>query len=87
MLHNHEDNDQSFSSTDNRLQINDAHTLGQLQKQLSEVFNGATTVVDMKHVIHWSGLCEKEKCLFNVSGFSHYCYFKITSIVGPHSTQ
>lgn len=84
--HIHDDIDQTFSKTANLLQSNDVHTLGQFHKQMGELFNGATTVVKMKHVLNWSGLCEKEKCLIYVSGFSHYRDFKFKSFVGLDST-
>ncbi len=74
--HTHEDIDQTFSRTSDRLRCNDAITLSDLHDELRQVYNDKTTVCAMSNVVNWSGLCEKEKCLTNLKNFSKYRYFK-----------
>ncbi len=74
--HTHEDIDQTFSRTSDRLRCNDAVTLSDLHEELRHVYNDKTTVCAMNNVVNWSGLCEIEKCLTNVKHFSKYRYFK-----------
>ncbi len=74
--HTHEDIDQTFSRTSDRLRCNDAITLSDLHAELRQVYNDQTSVGAMKNVVNWSGLCEKEKCLTNIKNFSKYRYFK-----------
>ena len=74
--HTHEDIDQTFSRTSERLRCNDAITLSDLHGELRNVYNDRTSVCVMKNVVNWSGLCEEEKCLTNIKNFSKYRYFK-----------
>lgn len=74
--HTHEDIDQAFSRTADRLRSNDAVTLLDMKSQLQTVYNSRTFVTEMDSVINWSGLCTQERCLTNVSGFSHYRHFR-----------
>lgn len=74
--HTHEDIDQTFSRTSDRLRCNDAITLEDLHGELKHVYNDATSVGAMNNVINWSGLCETEKCLTNLKQFSKFRYFK-----------
>ncbi len=74
--HTHEDIDQTFSRTSDRLRCNDAVTLCDLHSELRQVYNDQTTVGAMNSVANWSGLCEDEKCLTNLKSFSKYRYFK-----------
>ena len=59
--HTHEDVDQAFSQTSARLPVNDAITLGDLHKELTQTNNGKVKVQDMRKLINWSGLCDEEK--------------------------
>ncbi len=74
--HTHEDIDQTFSRTSDRLRCNDAMTLEDLHGQLRHVYNSNTSVCAMNNVANWSGLCEIERCLTNVKNFSKFRYFK-----------
>jgi len=76
--HTHEDIDQSFSRTAERLRTNDAVTLSDLHHQLSQTYNEHTQVTDMKHTINWSGLCEEQGCLNPINSFSQYRYFHLS---------
>ncbi len=76
--HTHEDIDQTFSRTSDRLRCNDAITLNDLHAELRTVYNDKTSVVSMNNVINWSGLCETEKCLTNLKNFSKFRYFKFS---------
>lgn len=77
--HTHEDIDQAFSCTAERLRSNDAVTRADLHCQLEKVYNNRTVVREMKSIVNWSGLCSSEKCLSPVSGFSHYRYFRFST--------
>ncbi len=74
--HTHEDIDQTFSRTSDRLRCNNAITLRDLHHELKQVYNDQTSVVSMKNVANWSGLCEKESCLTNIKNFSKFRYFR-----------
>ena len=74
--HTHEDIDQTFSRTSDRLRCNDAITLEDLHGELRTVYNNQTFVGSMNQVVNWSGLCQQEKCLSKVKNFSKYRYFK-----------
>ncbi len=74
--HTHEDIDQTFSRTSDRLRCNDAVTLSDLHGELRQVYNDKTSVCSMNNVVNWSGLCEAERCLTNLKNFSKYRYFK-----------
>ncbi len=74
--HTHEDIDQTFSRTSDRLRCNDAITLSDLHGELRHVYNDRTSVGAMNNVVNWSGLCESEKCLTNLKHFSKYRYFR-----------
>jgi len=74
--HTHEDVDQAFSATSNRLRRNDTITLDDLHEQLRAVYNRHTAVARMKYIINWSGLCRSEDALTNIKNFSHYRYFR-----------
>lgn len=76
--HTHEDIDQVFSCTSNRLRSHDAITLLDMHKQLRTVFNEHTEVLHMKYVANWSGLCETSGALAKVTLFSHFRYFLFT---------
>lgn len=79
--HTHEDIDQTFSRTAERLRSNDAITLGDLQYQLRQTYNNETSVTSMSSVANWSGLCENERCLRRVSQFSQYRYFRFGRVL------
>ncbi len=74
--HTHEDIDQAFSTTSNRLRQRDAITLPDMLCELRQVYNKHTSVAHMKQVINWSGLCEQERVLTTVKNFSHYRFFR-----------
>lgn len=74
--HTHEDIDQSFSSTSERLRSNNAVTISDLQQELKSSYNDQTEVSRMENMVNWSDLCQQEKCLSNVQGFSQYHYFR-----------
>ena len=73
--HTHEDIDQLFSRTSERLRSSDCITLDDLHTELGKVYNSDSTVRHMAHVANWSGLCEKDKLLANITNFSQYRYF------------
>lgn len=73
--HTHEDIDQSFSVTADRLRHNDAITLDDLHSQLRETYNSHTQVSRMACVVNWSGLVGAENCLRPVRQFTKYRYF------------
>lgn len=74
--HTHEDIDQTFSRTSERLRSKDAVTMKELKSELSNVYNSRTTVGDMDKIANWSTLCERTKCLTKISGISQYHYFR-----------
>lgn len=74
--HTHEDIDQAFSRTADRLRSNDAITLADMKLQIGTVYNNRTIVTEMDSIINWSGLCTEQSCLTNVSGFSQYRHFR-----------
>lgn len=74
--HTHEDIDQTFSRTSERLRSKDAITLKELRSELSNVYNNGTTVCDLDKIANWSTLCERTKCLTKISGISQYHYFR-----------
>lgn len=74
--HTHEDIDQAFSTTSARLRVHEAVTLNDLLFQLRQVYNSHTSVVHMKNIINWSGLCHQERILTTVKNFSTYRFFK-----------
>ncbi len=76
--HTHEDIDQAFSTTSARLRVNEAITLKDLLNQLRQVYNRHTSVVHMKNIINWSGLCEQENILTSIKNFSVYRYFNFS---------
>ncbi len=78
--HTHEDIDQTFSRTSDRLRCNDAVTLDELHGEFRQVYNEHTSVGSMNNVINWSDLCENEKCLSNMKKFSKYRYFKFVRV-------
>ncbi len=84
--HTHEDIDQTFSRTSDRLRCNNAITLSDLHHELKQVYNERTTVVEMKNVANWSGLCENEKCLSNIKNFSKYRYFRFNRVAPTEET-
>lgn len=75
--HTHEDIDQTFSRTSERLRNRDAITLSDLHNELSQTYNKNTQVSHMDKIANWSGLCGKEKCLTSVEGVSQFQYFRI----------
>ncbi len=79
--HTHEDIDQTFSRTSDRLRSNNAITLGELHEELRHTYNEHTVVGSMSNVINWSGLCEDQNCLTKVKLFSKYRYFKFSKAV------
>lgn len=85
--HTHEDIDQAFSRTSDRLRCNDAVTLNDLHSELRTVYNDQTTVGQMKNVVNWSGLCDQESCLTNIKHFSKFRYFKIFKSKEPGSVD
>lgn len=74
--HTHEDIDQTFSRTSDRLRNHIAITLEDLHHQLRQTYNNNTCVTHMKHVANWSALCEQQRCLQRVTQFSQFRYFK-----------
>lgn len=82
--HTHEDIDQVFSRSAERLRSNDAITLGDLHSELSSVYNDLTDVYHMKKIVNWSGLCHEAKCTANISNFSQYRYFLFLRKDGMH---
>ncbi len=85
--HTHEDIDQCFSRTSDRLRCHDAFTLQDLIGELRHVYNNQTSVVEMNNVVNWSGLCENESCLTNLKNFSKYRYFKFYGTQGELSSN
>lgn len=77
--HTHEDIDQSFSVTADRLRHNDAITLEDLHSQLRQTYNSHTQVSRMACVVNWSGLVEAEKCLRPVKQFTKFRYFSFST--------
>lgn len=57
--HTHEDIDQSFSYSSERLRNNNSITLEVLQFQFRQTYNHLTWVTHHKRIANWSGLCEQ----------------------------
>ncbi len=76
--HTHEDIDQSFSRTSDRLRTNNAITLEDLQAEVRQTYNKFTSVTGMENVVNWSELCENEKYLYAIPAFSHFRYFRFS---------
>ncbi len=74
--HTHEDIDQAFSTTSNRLRQNNAITLPELHHELRQVYNKFTSVTHMKYIINWRGLCQEEGVLTTLRNFSQWRYFR-----------
>ncbi len=83
--HTHEDIDQTFSRTSDRLRCNDAITLDDLYSELRQVYNKHTSVGSMNNVVNWSGLCENTSCLTGIKNFSKCRYFKFYKMDGSDS--
>ena len=58
--HTHEDVDQAFRSTSNRLRQTNAITLSDFHEVLRNCYNRNTKVAYMEHIINWSARCEQE---------------------------
>lgn len=87
--HTHEDVDQLFSRTSERLRSHDAVTMQEMHEQLRAVYNSKTTVRHMKYVANWSGLCIQARALAKVTHFSQYRYFHFNrrSVRGTQSND
>lgn len=71
----HEDIDQLFSRTSERLRSKNAITLKDMQSELYSVYNDNTTLRHMGKISNWSGLCLQERCLTRMTNFSKNRYF------------
>ena len=65
--HTHEDIDQVFSRTSQRLRRHNTITIEQLAEELSLSYSPQPSVSRMREVANFSGLCENEKCLSTIS--------------------
>ena len=74
--HTHSDIDQCFSRTSAQLRSVNATTLKDLQFEIGSTYNDHTRVSHLKRISNWSGLCEQERCIQNVTLFSRYRYFR-----------
>lgn len=74
--HTHEDIDQTFSCTSDRLRNHDAVTLRNLYSELRSTYNDHTEVAHMKHVLNWYVICNQEHCLSAARNFSISRYFR-----------
>lgn len=75
MGHTHEDIDQAFSRTSQRLKSNNAITLSDFHAELRTLYNKYTTVESISIIIDWSDLCEKELCLTDMQRFTKFFHF------------
>ena len=76
--HTHEDIDQAFSCTAERLRSCDAVTLEDLHEEVRKAYNAYTTVTHMRNIVNWSGLCESQHCLTRIANFTQYQYFRFS---------
>ena len=74
--HTHEDIDQTFSKTSERLRTRDTVTISDLHSELSLAYNKNTKVSHIEKIANWSGLCTGQKCLTNIDGISQFYYFR-----------
>lgn len=60
--HTHDDIDQAFSETSERLRRNNALSFQDLQIQLRNSYNSETEVTDINSFANWPGIWETERC-------------------------
>lgn len=72
--HTHEDIDPSYRRTSKRRRSPSAVNLTELHNDLLHTYDKHVTVVRMKSVANWSGLCDSEHVFQNVPTFAHYKY-------------
>lgn len=65
----HEDIDQAFSRTSERLRSEDSVTLAEFHGALKRAYNGCVHVVHIKSTVNWSGLYNQERALQRVPLF------------------
>ena len=78
--HTHEDIDQAFSKTSERLKLNNAITLDDLHEQLSFCYGEEAKVQQLRRLVNWSGLCEQTNCLRKIDNITQFRYFRIRRI-------
>jgi len=76
--HTHEDIDQAFSRTSERLRSQNAVTLDDLNHELRASYRGSSAVTHLKNIANWSKLCEEQKVLTVPDAFSHFRYFSFS---------
>lgn len=85
--HTHEDIDQAFSNTSERLRSADAVFLNDVHAELRCSYGGETTVVHWRSVINWSGLREQESVLESALPFSQCHNFSFTCVQRDESRK
>lgn len=76
--HTHEDIDQAFSRTSERIWNSDAATLFHVQTELETTYGELARVVHTNSIINWSGGCEQDRILCPVKPFSYLHYFSFS---------
>ena len=77
--HTHEDIEQVFSRTSQRLRKHNAITVEEMADELQYSYTPRPMVFRMKEVPSFSGLCEQEKALHPLTkAWSHLRYFRFT---------
>lgn len=74
--HTHVDIDQTFSTTSNRMRVNDAMTMTEMHEQLSKCYNEQTIVSRIKNCANWSGLCDKTNAIHRLTNITQHRYFR-----------
>lgn len=80
--HTHADIDQTFSCTARHLRNTEAVTIRELIEELGNSYHPLPVVSRMLHIINFSELCKKDKCLTAAKNFSQYRYFKFHRVGG-----
>ena len=74
--HTHEDIDQVFSCTAARSKHENAISWTALHSVVRRTYNEFTVVSHLRNIANWSALCEQERCLTHMVGFTEYRYFR-----------
>lgn len=84
--HSHQDIDQAFSRTSQRLKSIDTISLRKLHKQLPLIYGVNRKVIRMKSIVNWSSSCVSDRVHPNIPTFSHYRYFRFSRVI-EHSSE